>query len=57
MDIFIIEGAGKVSKITNILKELNLNAKVIATCGHIERLQDSQYDQTGIDKELHYYFE
>lgn len=57
MDIVIIEGAGKVSKITNILKELNKNSKVIATCGHIERLQDSQYDQTGIDKELHYYFE
>ncbi len=57
MDLMIIEGLGKVEKITKILKDLNHDFKVIATCGHIERLQDSQYDKTGIDKDLNYYFE
>lgn len=57
MDLVIIEGAGKVKKISSILKDLNMNAKVIATCGHIERLKDDQYDGTGIDKELNYHFE
>lgn len=55
--LVIIEGAGKVKKITSILKDLNMNAKVIATCGHIERLKDDGYDNTGIDKELNYHFE
>ncbi len=57
MNLLIIEGAGKVKKISKILNELNMQAKVVATCGHIERLKDSEDDHTGISKELKYNFE
>ena len=57
MNLFIIEGAGKIKKISSILNGLNNNYKVIATCGHIERLKDSDYDNTGISKDLNYAFE
>ena len=57
MDLVIIEGPGKVKKINDFLKELEMNAKVIATCGHIERLKDNEYDSTGISKNLDYNFE
>lgn len=57
MNLLIIEGAGKVKKISAILKELNQNCRVFATCGHIERLKDCEYDSTGISKSLEYNFE
>lgn len=57
MDLLIIEGAGKIKKISSILNKTSKDFKVIATCGHIERLKDSEYDQTGISKELEYNFE
>ncbi|MDE5599516.1 MAG: type I DNA topoisomerase, partial [Ureaplasma sp.] len=54
MNLVIIEGAGKLKKITEILGK---EYKVIATCGHIERLKDNEYDQTGISKNLDFNFE
>lgn len=54
MNLFIIEGAGKLKKITQILGK---EYKVIATCGHIEKLKDNEYDGTGISKNLDFNFE
>ena len=54
MNLMIIEGPGKIDKITKLLGS---NWKVMATSGHIEKLKDSDYDNTGISKTFDLNFE
>lgn len=51
MNILIIEAAGKKEKISKILGN---DFKIIPTIGHIRELKNSDYDSTGISKELDY---